>query len=166
MIEIELTQGFFTKIDDVDSELILGYKWHTIKVSGRYFYAVRTTHKNGVGRQVFMHREIMGLTFSDKEKIVDHINRDTLDNRRFNLRVCSTRQNSWNTRASTGGTSAYKGVSWNKQRGVWTAIITIDKKQFYLGSFNSEVEAALAYNKMASKYFGEFAYLNTFEEAD
>lgn len=91
---------------------------------------------------------------------VDHIDHDGLNNQRFNLRLATQRQNTQNTRPRRGGTSQYKGVSWDKQRGKWQVYIYIDSRQFHLGLFDDEVEAALTYDRRARIEFGEFAYLN------
>ncbi len=102
-----------------------------------------------------MHRQIIGVTGRTE---VDHINGDRLDNRRSNLRAATRQQNSWNSGAQRrrSRTSRYKGVSFDKSRGLWTAHI-LNKN---LGRFDTEEEAALTYDKAATELFGEFAYLN------
>lgn len=95
-------------------------------------------------------------------KYIDHINGNGLDNRRDNLRVCTPTTNGQNKR-SRGGESKYKGVFRNKQvktKITWMSCIRFNKKHIHLGSFNSEIEAAIAYDNAAIKYFGEFAKLN------
>jgi hypothetical protein len=103
-----------------------------------------------------MHREVLG----DPQGVVDHINGDTLDNRRANLRVASYSGNNRNTRKRQGCSSRFKGV--DRHRGAWRARITPPGgRQVTLGHFASELEAALAYNAHARRLFGEFARLNT-----
>jgi len=100
-----------------------------------------------------------------KGYVTDHINRDPLDNRKNNLRYATRTENLRNSKPSNRGGkfgSKYKGV--NKRRGGsdrWVVYITVDSVSTYVGDFSTEKEAALAYNKMAKKYYGEFAYLNT-----
>jgi hypothetical protein len=61
----------------------------------------------------------------------------------------------------SSGKSRFKGVSWSKSKKKWIAQISIDKKHLQSGSFDDEVEAAMAYNAMARKHLGDFAYLNS-----
>lgn len=90
---------------------------------------------------IAMHRVIMGLTFGDPLQ-VDHINRDTLDNRRENLRYATTAQNQQNKCASRGSTSSYRGVSWNTAKQRWVAQVKFERKVTWLGLFDDELEAA------------------------
>jgi hypothetical protein len=103
---------------------------------------------------VYMHRFLMnpavGMT-------VDHINKDTLDNRKANLRVCTNQQN---VMGKCGHGASYKGVSFYKRTGKWVAKIKHNYVTINLGYFDDETEAALAYNKKAKELFGEYATLN------
>ena len=91
----------------------------------------------------------------------DHINGDSLDNRKANLRSATRLQNSWNTRKSQQiGYSKYKGITFRKRRQKWAAQICVDGRRIFLGTFEDETEAAKAYDKAAKKHFGEFAKLN------
>lgn len=94
---------------------------------------------------------------------VDHINRNTLDNRKVNLRICTGSENGRNSKSKTGSTSRYKGVhvkARTKYSKIWIARIGHDGNQIYLGSFTKEEDAAIAYNKKAKELFGEYALLN------
>ena len=104
-----------------------------------------------------MHRQIINPS---KRKIVDHINRNPLDNRRANLRIVTKSQNNMNRSGRRGTSSKYKGVSWSKTINCWRAMISVNKKGIFLGRFDSETEAAKAYDEAAKKYHGEYAYLN------
>lgn len=112
-----------------------------------------------VGRAniVTMHRVILSPPNGME---VDHINGDRLDNRRGNLRVCSSSENSMNRSGWRDARSVYKGVTFDKVNRKWRAKIRIDKKTVHLGRYVSEMEAALAYDAAAAKAFGEFARLN------
>ncbi len=104
-----------------------------------------------------LHRFIMGYP----KKCVDHKNRNTLDNRKRNLRICTHSENIRNRRPQNG--RKFKGILWRKGRLYWkyqAYIRNKDKKQEYLGTFSDIEDAARAYNKAAKKYFGEFACLN------
>ena len=104
-----------------------------------------------------MHRFILGAR---KGEIVDHRNGDGLDNRRDNLRLCVGKENQGNRRLSKNNKSGYKGVCLDNRRGQWVATIYKNRKPIYLGSFNSAIDAANAYDNAAIGYFGDFALTN------
>lgn len=93
-------------------------------------------------------------------EVVDHIDHNPLNDRIENLRGCSQRQNSFNSSPAKNSSSQYLGVSWNKNKKVWTASIKINNRQKHLGTFKTEASAALAYNRMAVMHYKEFANLN------
>ena len=91
----------------------------------------------------------------------DHINGNGLDNRKANLRICDHMKNMWNKKKSKDRSSIYKGVVCVKKcKNSWIACITHMKNKMYLGSFKTEIEAAMAYNVAAVKFYGEYARLN------
>ena len=158
---IPLTQDKFAIVDAEDYDRLREYKWYA-KNGGNTYYAARAERvfKDGkfIGvRQILMHRFIMN---APRRLVVDHINHNGLDNRRENLRLCTRLQNSRNRLPSRGGTSKYKGVTRSKRRKKFMAEIRVNQKKQYLGYFDSEIEAAKAYDKKAKELFGEFAYLN------
>ena len=144
---IVLSQGKEAIVDDEDYDLISSHKW---SFDGNY--AIRMVRLDGKQRCVLMHRV---LNNTPKGKHTDHINGDKLDNRRENLRVCTSSQNHMN-KISKRGTSKYKGVYKEKRRKGWIVRI----KRIYIGEFSCEIEAAKAYNEAAIREFGEFARLN------
>jgi len=152
---IPLTQGLVAIVDDKDYELLGQYKWYAHKNTDVY-YAQRRAGK----RIVSMHREILGLQYGDKQ-IVDHANGNGLDNRHQNLRFATPSQSVINRRLSTRNKTGYRGVSYFQGR--YRAFIYLRREQYYLGSFTTDKEAALAYNAAAPKYHGEFARLNVLE---
>jgi len=91
---------------------------------------------------------------------VDHINGNTLDCRRLNLRLCTHKQNLANQKKQSGRSSQFKGVSFSKSRGKWEAYIKTDGKKKHLGRFDTEEAAAYAYDLEAFRLFGWFAKLN------
>lgn len=103
-----------------------------------------------------MHRLIFSLKWTPTTEI-DHKNGNGLDNRRENLRIATRSQNAAN-RFKRGGSSKFKGVCIAGKR--WKAGIRQDGKSYHLGTFDTEEEAALAYNASATIRFGEFARLN------
>jgi hypothetical protein len=148
---IPLTKGKVAIVDAEDYEWLSKYKWHAV-YTGSKFYAYRCRNK----RSISMHRMIMG---EPKGKVVDHIDGNSLNNRRSNLRICTTAQNMRNRRL-TGGVSRYKGVYFIKRLNKWKAVITFNSKSIHIGCFSDEISAGKAYDKKAKELFGEFAYLN------
>lgn len=112
------------------------------------------------GIQYFAARLIFLYHHNYLPKVVDHIDRDSMNDRIENLREATQQDNLHNSTSKKGSSSQYLGVSWCKRDKKWKAQICIDWKQTFIGRFKTEVEAALAYNRMAVKYFKEFANLN------
>jgi hypothetical protein len=156
-MEIDLGNGYLAVIDDEDADLVTGFKWYAMKVEGKV-YAAGWKHMPPGRFFVHLHRLI---TNAQPGEIIDHADRDTLNCRRSNLRRATRQQNNCNRGASRRGTtSKYKGVFLCRQTGRFRAQITINRKRIYLGYFDSEENAARAYNAKAVELFGEFAYLN------
>lgn len=136
-------------VDDDTFEWASKLKWNIC----RNGYARRSHYEKGkLLKTILLHREVIGA----ESKEVDHKNGNTLDNRRKNLRLCDHKENMKNRKGF--GKSQYKGVS--KQKNKWQSAIKVNGKQIYLGVFSNEIDAAKAYNKVAKKYQGEFAFLN------
>jgi len=92
--------------------------------------------------------------------VVDHIDRDGLNNRKSNLRLCTNAENIRNAGKRGKGFSKYKGVSRHTRGKKWTAVIQLNKKTYFLGYFENEIDAARAYDKKAKELHGQFACLN------
>lgn len=160
MKQIKLTQGQVALVDDADYDELSKYKWFAHKHHSGYFYAVRNSPtENGKRFSIRMSRQILGLERGDKRQ-GDHINRKTLDNRHCNLRICSYWQNTRNRKPNLNTTSQFKGVSWDKQRKKWKAYIYLNGKLKHLGYWDIEEVAALRYDMIAIREYGEFAFLN------
>ena len=160
MKEINLTKGFVALIDDEDFEYLSKFKWYAMK-GGSTFYAARYTYdKNDKTRScILMHREAAN---SPKDKQVDHIDHNGLNNQKVNLRNCTRQQNMMNKALTKRNKTKFKGVSTSMRNGQIkiSADIKAEGRTIYLGRFKTLESAALAYNEAAVKYFGEFAYLN------
>lgn len=150
MKQIRLSSGDFALVDDDLFDVLSSYHWSLSGGEDNNRYAYTTGGK-------YMHRLVIGAA---KGQYVDHINRNSLDNRLENLRICTNTENLRNANKRKNAKSTFKGVCPIKNRPAWRALIKINGKQQYLGYFKSEVEAALAYNEAAKRYFGEFAVLN------
>jgi hypothetical protein len=156
--QIPLTQGQFAKVSPEDYEAVSRWKWFAYWNSHtKSYYAHRSIiRENGKGGNVSMHRQILGLEYGDKRH-GDHANRDTLDNRRSNLRIATPSQNQGNSKVRICNSSGFKGVSWHKLMRRWRAEIRINRKTTVLGYFSSPEEAHAAYCAKAADAYGEFA---------
>lgn len=152
--EIVLSQGMVALVDDDDYEWLNSMKWHAHR-DGHTCYARHAYWENGACKTVKMHRVIMG---APQGKEIDHMNGNGLDNRKSNLRICSTAENQHNGRKWQQTSSRYKGVSRWKNK--WRARLKSAGKEIYLGTFDTEEEAAKAYDEGALRVFGPFAYVN------
>ncbi|HET6455301.1 MAG TPA: HNH endonuclease [Armatimonadota bacterium] len=141
MPEVQIAGGVML-IDKVDLPIITGRKvwlYHGYPAIWRK------------GNRVYLHRVILE---AQSGEMIDHINRDKLDNRRRNLRLCTKRENSYNRQGpNSNNLSGYRGVSWNRG---WVAQIQADGQHFRLGRFKSKEQAARAYDEAALRYFGPF----------
>jgi len=151
-------------IDDEDFDLVNKYNWHLSYYKKiKNFYALANVWHvgKGAGNPIRMHRLIMG---NPKGFVIDHINHNTLDNRKENLRACTFQGNSQNmSKPSHGLSSIYKGVSKVKNSEKFESYIHLNNKKINLGQFTDELEAAKVYNDAALLYHGEFAKLNIIE---
>lgn len=135
-------------LDDVDK--VKNIKWHRSDLQRSTYYCISN---NSEWRRI--HRLIMGVT--DKDIVVDHINHNGLDNRKSNLRICTSGQNTCNCLTSKNNKSGHKGVYWSKERKKWCAQISINNKTKGLGRYDTIEEAIEAREKTAKEYYGEFA---------
>lgn len=158
--QIPLTNGGFAIVDSDSFGEISKSKWYR----GSDGYARRVSSIKGVKdkkqKLILMHR-VINQTPSGLQ--TDHKNGNRLDNRKSNLRVASPLQNSANRKKDRGfHTSIYKGVCLSGKK--WKAAIKWEHKTRHLGMFDSERDAALAYNAAATLLFGDFARLNIIGE--
>ncbi len=154
MKKILLTHGQFTLVDDEDYEWLNQWKWCAqFNPKTNSYYAVRS-EKNKVK---IMSRVIMG---EPKDLLVDHRDRNTLNNQRNNLRIATRSQNGRNSKKHRNNTLGFIGIFRKKGSKKWKAHISVNGKMIYLGMFCSKLEAAKRYDDEAKKIGGEFANLN------
>jgi hypothetical protein len=108
-----------------------------------------------------MHRLVMGLSDGQSGQslqgmVVDHINHNGLDNQKHNLRVCTQGQNRCNSRIYKNNRSGFKGVSFFAPTGKWLSRISVNKKTYHLGLFDTPEDAYVTYCENAKKYHGNF----------
>jgi hypothetical protein len=123
-----------------------GYR--RIRVDGKYYY---------------IHRLIWFLITSKivpDDLFIDHIDGNRLNNDINNLRLATSLENQYNKFRQRNGSSVYKGVWYDSKKSCWKAAIRLKDTRKYIGQFESELEAAIAYDKIAIELHGRFAKLN------
>lgn len=154
---IPLTQGQYARVDEENYEELNQFNWSARwSLETQTFYALRNVRREDHKFHTeLMHRYIIRAQWAR----IDHINHDTLDNRKSNLRD-GTLHNIKNMRHRVGTSSQYKGVDWNKASQKWRARIDIGKYSKSLGYFDDEIDAALAYDEASLLYHGEYGLRN------
>ena len=149
------TKDLVSLIDVSDYEEVSKYKWHATFCGPR---AYARSWKAGGKEGLFLHQFLLGC------KWIDHVNGDTLDNRRSNLRPCTNSQNQANKKV-TLARSGFRGVHLERQTQKWFAQIKCEGRTFHLGTYWTKEAAAIAYDLAARKLFGEFAFANVLQWA-
>lgn len=147
-LEYPIRGNEITLIDAVDLELVKSYPWHALK--GHH-----TTYAIVPGKTIYLHRLLLNPS---PAMTVDHINGNGLDNRRKNLRIATRAQNQWHRGPTVKNPLGLKGVRRDGKR--FVAGIRANNAYFHLGTFDSPLEAALAYNDAALSHHGPFGYIN------
>lgn len=156
MKEISLTKGYIALVDDDKYDYLMQWKW-TALVTTKTIYAKRHMRINGGSTTILMHRVVCVVSSNHQ---IDHIDGDGLNNQQANLRPATSSQNLSNRQKYGQCSSKFKGVYWQKSSKRWCAQISINRKNTFLGFFDSEEAAALAYNDAAVEHYGEFANIN------
>lgn len=151
MKRIPLTKNKFAIVDDEDYENLNRFKWYLSNTG----YAMHSIHlgKDSDGKykhkNISMHRLI---NKTPKGMDTDHINHNTLDNRKCNLRTVSRKQNHWNMKTREDSKSGFRGVSWLRSRKRWRVRIMVNYKEIYVGRFKELSDAIIARKKAEEKY--------------
>jgi hypothetical protein len=151
---IPVGQGKYAIVDIDDYERLAKYKWHLCD-NGCSSYAFRWS--GGTRKRVWMHREVVDIP---EGLVCDHINHNSLDNRKANVRPATVSQNTCNARKRTKTSSPYRGVNRDARSNRCRARIELNGRQIHLGTFDDQEQAAKAYDAAAKKYHGRFALLN------
>lgn len=158
MKEIVLAKGRgVTLVDDGDYEELAKYSWYMTGPKNHLIAARNGRLSDGLGpahRTVYMHRAILN---PPADMVVDHINGNSLDNRRENLRICDRLRNQWNRRMQYNKKCGVRGVHWHGHSGLWHPTIKYYGKCISLGYYKTIEEAAVVRREAELKYFGEFA---------
>lgn len=123
-----------------------GYR--RVRVDGKYYYVHRLVWFICTGKEV------------PDDLFIDHIDGDRQHNSIENLRLASSLENQYNKQRQSNGTSQFKGVWFDSVKDVWKASIRFKDTRHYIGQFPTELEAAMAYDRLAVKIQGKFAKLN------
>ena len=156
--EVRLTRGKATMVDLADLPQVReSGLWYALRSGRGVWRVVRHVSVGSKSSAETLSRYLLGAREGEQ---VDHRNHDSLDNRRDNLRLCTPGENLANRRKWDHCSSRYKGVHWDRRRGMWKVEIRYQDTKRHLGYFDSEEEAASAYNAAAIDVWGEFAYIN------
>ena len=158
-MEIVIASGHTVLVDDCDANLVTKTKWH-YRAMCRKWYVTRPSGQGKYKRAAYLHRLITG---AGAGQIVDHINGNSLDNRRENLRIVDSVQNARNrAKTSLKTSSQFKGVCFDSRHKSrpWRASIRTDEGRKHLGQFATEFEAAKAYDVASRRFHGEFGRTN------
>lgn len=148
---IPLTKGYEAIVDDDDYEWLMKFNWCAKKSQNGVYARTRISKL----KCIEMHTMLMGIRMG---YMIDHRNRNGLDNRRENLRYCTNAQNLLNRPPQRNNTTGFKGVTFFK--GGYNAEICVNGTKHYIGRFQDPISAAVAYNEKALELEPEFAWLN------
>jgi hypothetical protein len=146
---------FNVLVDDKDYEWLVKFHWCIRKVK-KAFYATRNEWSNNKAKKIDMHRLLMNFP----DDIVDHIDGNTLNNQRSNLRLATPGQSQYNRNKQHNNKTGYRGVYFYKAYNKYSVNIWAKGKQYFGGYFTDVIDAAKKYNELAKKHHGEFANLN------
>lgn len=159
MIVISEKYGtFYVQIDLEDFEKCKQYTWGIFHTNDKLDKGIVESFYIQTNKVGLLHRYIMD---APKGYQVDHKDKDTMNNRKSNLRLCTISQNQMNKKIQRNNTSGYPGVFYSKHVTIgakpWCAKLRVNGKQIYLGYFDTFEEAVEAKIKGSKEFFGEFA---------
>lgn len=146
---------FIVLYDEQDESIITSHVWG-VRCQNKKAYARTNDYKNGKSNYIDLHRLIMGFPKGN----IDHIDGNSLNNKRDNLRIATQSENVKNQCMKSSNTVGYKGVSFDKKKRKYSCHITVNYKHIFGGYFLEPIEAAKKYNELAIIHHGDFAFLN------
>lgn len=155
-MKIKLTQGKFVLVDDIDYRYLSQWKWFAAWTNSGYYAKRNSPRIDGKQKAILMHRVIAERMGIDS-KMIDHKDRNTLNNQRENLRAATRSQNMHNHGFNKNNTTGVKGVYFCQQYGRYKAQITVEGKQHFLGRFDTIPEAEAVVIAKRKELVGEFA---------
>ena len=163
---LPLTRGMYAMVDDEDFDRLRFWKWHVQCCGPGKLYASRSVKIEGKTYARYLHHEVLKLEIPlPRGIVVDHINGESLDCRKENLRCCSPNENMVNCgpRLVWGKTSKYKGVHYDRREKRWIARFSYKGRHYGLGRFKDEYTAVVIFNRAVCKVIGACAYVNRWE---
>jgi hypothetical protein len=149
-------KGHDVLIDDGDRERVLSRSWRVKKQKYGSVYFITNIRKGNKTHTMLLHRFILNCETGDG-KIVDHIDGDTLNCQRSNLRLVTKQQNNWNRAVSVKSNTGIKGVSYRKDIGKYRSRINFNGREIVLGYYVRPEDAGQAYKEASLRFFGEYA---------
>lgn len=151
MKEINLTQDQVALVDDEDWEELSKYKWYARwDKKLKSFYAIRNIRLNGKKTSLMIHRQIMKLCKGDKRQ-VDHVNHNTLDNRKCNLRIVTNRQNLWNRKNQSKFGQCIELQTDKYRTRPFRVQVQLSGKRINIGSYETRFDAIIARDEWLKK---------------
>jgi hypothetical protein len=155
--------GHDVYVDDEDAWRLLSEPWAVqtkLTAHRSYSYVRKDARIDGRATARLLHREVVGAR---KGELVDHVNGNSLDNRKANLRVCTHGENMRNRQMHANNRSGVKGVFWCKDKLKFRAQVRLNGKKYHAGYARTAIEAGRMYDKKARELHGEFARGNATE---
>jgi|LakMenEpi03Aug12_release.lakeMendotaPanAssembly.Ray.scaffolds.fasta_scaffold591655_1 hypothetical protein len=158
---LPLTKDKFALVDDDDYYWLSQWNWFAVEIKNTWY--ARRSKKKGILRsnekyEIYLHRIVMRC--SDIDFVIDHLDKNGLNNQKENLRICTKSENNKHTSSHKNSSSQYLGVSYDKNRNKWSANLMNNGKRILFKRYNTEIEAAKAYDITAKTQFGVYANLN------
>lgn len=147
---------FHALVDDDDFETVNTHHWNLVVGKNTHYAYTFIKHAKGVREHMLMHRLV---TNAKKGEIIDHADRNGLNNQKNNLRVATPSENNVN-RVISYNKTGFRGVSYDSRFQSYYVFIHNKNKKIHCGTFINPVDAAKRYNEVATEIYGEFAILN------